>query len=111
MPRLEQALHDWNTDHFARTLKREVEGLEAGILPLAKAVNQGGYVDESRLEVTVINSHDAGETIQARMGVFFTEIVICCGCGDDPMPTNAYCELQLSIDKASAEAVFAVIQE
>ena len=46
--------------------------------------------------------------IQAKVGVFFNEIIGGCSCGDDPLSENAYCELQVSIDKVTAEAEFSV---
>ena len=51
------------------------------------------------------------DMIEGSVGVFFTEIVINCGCGDEPMPTNAYCELQLSIDKNTVAVRFAIVTD
>jgi hypothetical protein len=52
-----------------------------------------------------------GDWICARVGIFFNEVVGGCSCGDDPLSVNAYCKIQVSIDRASAEAEFAVIPE
>ena len=52
-----------------------------------------------------------GDWICARVGIFFNEVVGGCSCGDDPLSVNAYCQIQVSIDRASAEAEFAVIAE
>ena len=56
----------------------------------------------------VIGCRDTGDVIIANVGVFFTEIVINCGCGDDPYETNAYCELDVTIDKSSGKTRFAI---
>jgi hypothetical protein len=109
MPKLINSLNNWNSDSFSLTLKSEIENLKTGTLPLDKGVSQGGFVDDDNIAVTVLNASDDEHFIQARVGIFFTEIVICCGCGDEPMAQNAYCEMRIGIDKATAEAVFTVM--
>jgi hypothetical protein len=104
MPRLANALRDWGTDGFAATLKRELLALGPGALPLHLGTTQGGIVDDSALDATVLAFEDEGERIGVRIGCFFTEVVGGCSCGDDPMPAHAYCELRVSIDKATGEA-------
>lgn len=99
----------WNCPDFASALKSDIRNLASGVLPLHEAVTRGGYVDDSNLEVTLLGSGDDGSAVEARVGVFFTEIVINCGCGDDPMEENAYCELRVSIDKRTAEAAFSLV--
>ena len=111
MPKFQQALCKWPSDDFKQSLKNELETLEAGVLPLEKGVSQGGMVDDSNITVTVLNVRDSGIAIEAKLGVFFTEVVICCGCGDDPMPVNAYCEMQCLINKDTADAEFQVLEE
>jgi len=108
MLKLKQLIHHWPSGDFQRILKREIESLAPGSLPLHKGVSQGGMVDDSDISITVLNVHDTDTRIEAKLGVFFTEVVICCGCGDDPMPINAYCELLCTLDKKSAEMVFQV---
>ncbi|MGD8933405.1 MAG: glucosamine--fructose-6-phosphate aminotransferase [Gammaproteobacteria bacterium] len=95
---------------FGQALKYRLESLPAGSLPLEQGTSQGGYVDDSNISVTVISISEKNGRIQGKIGVFFTEIVVGCGCGDDPFPVNAYCELQLSLDNNSAEAEFEVMQ-
>lgn len=106
---LHKSLPAWDTKAFSPTLKAELEAFEPSSLPLHLGVSQAGMVDDKAITVTVLNSRDAGGIIEAKVGVFFTEIVINCGCGDDPMPINAYCELLISIDKVTAEATITVV--
>jgi hypothetical protein len=108
-PRLPLALRAWPSDAFSRTLKAEIEQLPPGSLPLEAGVCQGGFVDDSRITVTVLGAADDDVAIQVRVGIFFTEIVVNCGCGDDPMEQNAYCALRVAIDKATARAEFTVL--
>jgi hypothetical protein len=103
MPKFLNSLRAWKSDDFARILKSEIENLERGALPLEKGVSQGGVVDASELAVTVFGAADNGAAIQANVGVFFTEIVGGCSCGDEPVANDAYCEMQIRIDKATAD--------
>ena len=103
------ALLDWQTNAFPRTLKRELEGLEAGLLPLHKGVCRGGHVDDSDICATFLSARDDGAVIRARVGIFFSEIIAGCSCGDDPTSENAYCEIEVVIDKETADARFALI--
>jgi hypothetical protein len=61
-------------------------------------------VDEENLAVSVFSVADAGERIEAKIGVFFSEIMVGCSCGDNPLPTHAYCEMRVCIDKQTAQA-------
>lgn len=109
MPKLVNALRDWKSDTFALTLKREIEGLRPGTLPLVEAAGQGRYPDDGDVAVTVLRTGEDEGAIEAGVGVFFTAVVGSCGCGDEPYGENAYCELLVRIDKATAEAEFAVV--
>jgi hypothetical protein len=111
MPKLAKSMGAWNSGVFEQTLKHEILGLEAGVLPLDKGVAQGGYVDESDLSATVLGATDDEIAIHARIGVFFTEVVANCGCGAELMPTNAYCEIQVRINKRTADAKFTVLSD
>jgi len=111
MPALTQSLMAWNTDGFSSTLKRELEALGPKHLPLGQGTSQGGYIGEENISVSANRFMESNDMIEGSVAVFFTEIVINCGCGDEPMPTNAYCELQLSINKNTATASFAVITD
>ena len=107
--RLDNSLRAWETDAFAGTLKADILGLGAGVLPLHEAA-AGGCVDEGDIEITVLDSTDDATEIHVNVGVFFAEIIAGCSCGDEPSTSNAYCELRVSIDKATGLARFAVIQ-
>ena len=107
--RLENSLRAWNTDAFAGILRKEILGLGSGVLPLHEAA-AGGCVDAGDIEVTVLGSTDCATEIHVNVGVFFAEIIAGCSCGDEPSASNAYCELQVSIDKATALARFEVTQ-
>jgi hypothetical protein len=111
MPGLLDALKESRPGQLEKTLKHELENLPAGTLPLEKGTCRGGFVDDSNISVTVINATQSKNSIQAKIGVFFTEIIVGCGCGDEPMPENAYCELLINIDKSTSAARFRVIPQ
>lgn len=102
-------MRTWGDDSFARTLKRELESLPPGTLPLQAGVARGGLPDDTALTATVLRTRDAGHSVQADVGIFFTEIVAGCSCGDEPVELNAYCELRVGIDKQTARGVFRVL--
>ena len=111
MPKLTDSLRDWDSDLFPVTLKREIETLGTGSLPLMMGVSHGGIPDEKDISVTLLSVNDHQQCVRANVGVFFTETLAGCNCGDEPMSMNAYCELQVSIDKITAETVFRVMTE
>ena len=109
MVRLPNAVSVRDSDTFKRVLKNELQELGPGGMPLHLGTSQGGMVDEHDLTVSVISVTEQDTSFEVKLAVFFTEIVVCCGCGDDPMPVNAACEMLCFLDKGTAEARFELI--
>jgi hypothetical protein len=107
---LPAALAAWGSPDFQSTLKRELES-HADALPLQQGVAMGGVADASNLAVSVFSAREDEQAIRVEVGVFFTEIVAGCNCGDDPMDLHAYCVMRVSIDKASARAAVIVLAD
>jgi hypothetical protein len=105
---MSETLRAWGGDDFDGMLKQEIAALPAGTLPLNQGTSQGGYVEDTNIEITVLNTTADAGSVQARVGVFFTEVVPSCSCGDEPLEVNAYCVVLIRIDKATAMATFAV---
>jgi len=103
---LRESLYAWGSADFPATLKREIEALAAGSLPLDGCVTPSSYLDDSRISVSVMQSSETQDAIATRIGVFFTEIVASCGCGGEPTEENGYCLLKVHIDKSTAAATF-----
>jgi hypothetical protein len=103
MPRLPLSLAAWGSDIFAVTLKGEVIALTPAELPLHR-LSSTGYVLDSGVTVTLLESRETDGTIEALLGVFFEEIVPGCSCGDEPEPQPVYGELVVRIDKVTAHA-------
>jgi len=111
MLRLTESLRRQGSEAFRDTLKDELESLANGSLPLDKGCSRGGYADDREMAVTILDVTQGDRFIRARVGVFFSEVVAGCSCGDDPLTESAYCEMEVAIDKESAEAEFMVISE
>lgn len=108
MVKMARTLGSWNTESFKQTLKEEMETLRGGALPLDQAVERGNRVYDHDLGVTVMQVWDDAEAIHARVGVFFAEVISCVSCGEGDPIDEAYCEMEVSIDKVTAQAQFKV---
>lgn len=107
--RLPRALAAWGSSHFASVLKAELESLGAGSLPLDQGVFQGGYADESGITALVMRFAGVGAVIEAKVGIFFTEVVGGYGCPIEPIERSSYCEMMVRIDRSTAETAFSLI--
>ncbi len=103
MIRLIDSANRYGTADFAATLSRELMGLPEGSLPIAG--EQGGLIDTASIGVTLLSACADADRIELVMGVFFTEIVGGCSCGDEPFSLNGYEELILRIDRADGAAL------
>lgn len=110
MPKFTDSLRAWTTDRFAATLRRELLSLGPVDLQLHQGTTQGGIVDDTSIDATVLGTTEDDRSIRVRVGVFFTEVVGGCSCGDPPVAGSAYCELLIAIDKRTAEARLSVAE-
>ncbi len=108
MTKLANSLKEWNSEGFKKTLKKELEALTDGTLPLEQATCQGGKADGSNISALINSAIETETKIQVNVGIFFNEIIAGCNCGDDPMSENTYCDLLVTIDKKTAETVFTI---
>lgn len=113
MIRLSRTLQAWGRPDFRAVLKAEIEQLEASQLPLQQGLSASSHVLDDKFSVMVIGvDGDDVAPIRARVGIFFSGVIAGCNCADDPTPVeaqNEYCEMQLSIDRRTAETTFAVL--
>jgi hypothetical protein len=112
MIRLTQALNAWGARGFAEVLKQEIEQLDAGALPLQQGLSAGSYALGDKIEAMLIAAHEQDGFIRARVGIFYSGILAGCSCADDPTPVEAqpeYCEVQVDIDRTTAEATITLL--
>jgi hypothetical protein len=111
MPPRMKLLAECDAESLSQALKGEIENLPPGALPLERALTQGGRVEAGGVTATVISLAESETGIRARVGIFFDEIVGGCSCGDEPFSHNVFCEMQVDVDRETAEAAFTLIEE
>jgi len=112
MTRLAKALDAWGTPDFADVLKKELEQLDADQLPLQQGLATTSYALDTNLSARIIRVSDDDGFIRVRAGIFYSGIIAGCSCADDPTPVDEqseYCEVQLAINKATAETTIALL--
>ena len=113
MIHLPAALGAWNSPEFMAVLKREIEQLGAGRLPLQQGLAASSHALDDHFEAMIIGATDEAGFIRARVGVFFSGIITGCSCADDPTPVEPqteYCELLLTLDRTSGKAAVELIE-
>lgn len=113
MIKLTKTLLAWGSEAFEAMLKAEIEDLGARHLPLQQGLSSGSYAIDRDLSVMLIGVTEAAGVIQVRVGIFYTGIIAGCNCADDPTPVDElseYCELQLEIDKNTAETAVSLVE-
>ena len=114
MIRLSKALDAWGSPDFQDILKREIEQLDAGQLPLQQGLSTGSHAVDDGLGVMIISVTEGEDIIHARAGIFYKGIIAGCSCADDPTPVDEnteYCVVQLDIDKTTAETTVSLLNE
>lgn len=106
--KLPDSVAGWHTEDFSTTLNREIRSLPSGALPLQSRGMQNGLVDEASLSLVILQREETETNLKIKAGVFFSEIIGGCSCGDEPTAENAYSEVWIEICKATAEANFHV---
>jgi len=109
MIKLPQSVKYWKTDLFNQTLKSEIAKINSTDLLIQNACTQGGVFKENSLSITVLAHDEDTNTIFIKIGLFFSEIVPSCSCGDDPLEINNYCECNISINKINTEATLTLM--
>lgn len=114
MIRLKNLLSACGERDFHTAVKTELEQLSPHDLPLQAALSHSSHVSDEPFRVMVVNSQASAETIEVKLGIFYSGIIAGCSCADDPTPIDTqpeYALIALKIDKQTAEAVFSLISE
>jgi hypothetical protein len=105
--RLVQSLAAWGAPEFEARLKQEIEAFDIAKLPLVAAMTNGSVPLEGSVEAMIRNASEDDFCIRVRVDLFFKSLLAGCACANDPTPeneNNEYCEIELMIDKQTAEA-------
>lgn len=114
MIRLSKALDAWGTADFTDVLKQEVECLDAGQLPLQQGLTTGSYAIDNNLKAMIIGVFEVDDVIRVKAGIFYRGVIAGCSCADDPTPIDdcsEYCEVQIDINRETAEATVALLTD
>ena len=114
MIRLTKTLNAWGTPDFKDILKKEIEQMDAGQLPLQQGLSTGSYAIGDKLNAMIIGVSEGAGFIRVKAGIFYSGIIAGCSCADDPTPVNEeseYCVVQLDINKLTAETTIALLAE
>ena len=109
--KLNNALNCWGSNSFDSVFKDELKHAQSGTIPLHQGTSQGGIVDDNNISVLILNSDEVDDFIKIKTGIFFNEIIGGCNCHDDPVSENSYCEMEISINKKTAEVKFTLLNE
>jgi len=111
---LSKALNAWNTPAFEETLKQEIQSLDGKLLPLQQGLSHSSYACEDNFSVVILGVSGGDTSICVKTGIFYTGVIPGCSCADDPSPDNEYaeyCEVDLTIDKTTAETSVRLLTE
>ena len=114
MIRLTKTLNAWGTPGFEDILKAEVEQLDVDQLPLQQGLSYTSSVTDSQRKVIISRVSDGEGCIQVRAGIFYSGILSGCSCADDPTAVEEqaeYCEVQIEIDKKTAETKVVLLED
>lgn len=114
MIKLDKALRAWGTPGFEPVLKQEVAQLAPNQLPLQQALSNGSSVSDEPVAVVIISVTDMENAIRVKAGIFYQGVIGGCSCAGDPTSDNEineYCEVQLDIDKFTAETRVELVGE
>jgi hypothetical protein len=107
MVKLNESTNAWGSTRFEAVLKAELHSLPPGSLPLQQGLRSGSVAIEDGIGFSVLGASADAQAIEVRLAVFYAGIVAGCNCADDPTPVEPvpeYCELLLSMDRATGQA-------
>ncbi len=114
MIRLPASLKAWGSTDFSSVLKDEIGRLDASCLPLQQGLTSTSYALDGMHSAMLLSVTERPDCLQARVGIFYSGILAGCSCDGDPTPVepqNEYCEVLVSISKATAEASITLASE
>lgn len=112
MIRLTKSLYAWGRPDFNDILKEEIEQMGTDQLPLQQGLATSSYAMGGNLTVMILKVNEDAGHIRVKAGIFYTGIIGGCSCADDPTPAGEqteYCEVQLDINKMTAETAVALL--
>ena len=106
--KLTDSLEAWGTAGFETALKQELQKLDHDMLPLQEGLEQSSHVSDAKINIVILRTSEARDSICVKAGVFYAGIIAGSCCADDPTPISEnteYCEVLFTINKTTAETV------
>lgn len=103
---LKKSLSAWQSEDFEKILADEISQLKVDQLPLQQGLSVSNYALDDNLKVVILNVTNDDDCIHVKAGIFYSGVIAGCNCADDPSPVETqpeYCEVQLAINKSTAE--------
>ena len=114
MLQLSKSLHTFCDSNFEKTLKYEIEQLDAKLLPLQQGLSAGGYALYDSFNVMIIGVSKHEHYLHVKAGIFYHGVIAGCSCADDPSPTDMtteYCEVLFTIKLKTAETTVSLLSD
>ncbi len=111
---LADALQAWGSAGFARQLRDALLATDALFAPLQRAITRGSHALVEHAELLVLRSAERDGVLQLDAGVVYASITPGCACEGDPTPMSElpeYATLRIRIDRASASATVALLDD
>ena len=105
--KLPKSLAAWGRADFPVILKAELEAQDGRFLPLQEGLSRSSYAITEGFTAIIHSFSEEEGSLVARLGIAYRGIIPGCSCADDPTPMDElseYCELELRIDRQTAEA-------
>ncbi len=109
---LDRSLAAWRTAEFRDVFKAEVAALDSSLLPLQAGLTHSSHALGDKIDVVILSTEEAPESLRVRAGLFYAGIIAGCSCADDPTPASEiaeYCEAEFVIDRRSGDATVSII--
>ena len=101
---LQKVAEQWPGTGFDVVLRNALSGIRIAELPLQQATTQGGFIDDTSVQYSLLNVQQVDDCLLIRSSVFFVEMVGGCNCYDDPAGYNVYAELEIELSLSSGQA-------
>jgi len=111
---LPESLAAWGKPAFDDAFKREVQKLDADLLPLQQCLSLSSHVADSPFSVRILDLSETPDRLLVKAGILYAGIIAGCSCADDPTPISEqteYCEVMFEINKLTSQATVSLMED
>ncbi len=114
MIKLWDVVNAWGTPRFNDIIKTALERMGVEQLPLQQALSFSNIALDTNIKALPLSCIETDNSIIVKVSIFYTGLTSGCQCADDLSPVdeqNEYCEIQLTIQKISAETMIRLLAD